>query len=106
MRPGRRRQPRRIPAFGVGHRRSLAHDPAGPGQGAACGAVATPQGDRDPHNVQASRAMRTLWGIRHVRWFWLLWRINVFWLSCGPGRWCPPDVTEAEALDRVWRGEA
>jgi hypothetical protein len=49
--------------------------------------------------------MKRLPLIRHIRWFWMLWRINYFWMSCGPGRWFPPDVTEAELLDAIWRGE-
>lgn len=50
--------------------------------------------------------MKTVWGLRHLRWAYWVWRINTFWLSCGPGRWFPPDQSESDALEKIWKGEA
>jgi hypothetical protein len=43
--------------------------------------------------------------IRHIRWAYLLWSLNYYWLTCGPGRWCPPTAAEAAYLEAVWKGE-
>lgn len=51
--------------------------------------------------------MKRLWGIRHVRWFILSWRVQRWartWGSIGIGLGIPNEHDLA-ALDEIWRGE-
>jgi hypothetical protein len=51
--------------------------------------------------------MKQLPIIRHVRWFWLSWRVHRFAAMCGEiglgmGYANPSDI---QYLDAIWRGE-
>ena len=50
--------------------------------------------------------MKTVWGVRHVRWAWAFWRCTLFWLSLDEQRWLASDQTDAEYLNAIWRGKA
>ncbi len=51
-------------------------------------------------------AINRLWGIRHMRWLWLSWRVHRFAQQCaelglGMGY---PNASDLNYLDAVWRG--
>jgi len=51
--------------------------------------------------------MAKLWGIRHVRWFYLSYRVHKWARECasvglGLGY---PNESDMHTLDAVWRGE-
>jgi len=51
--------------------------------------------------------MKRLWGIRHVRWLWLRWRLEQWAFQCammglGLGH---PNKSDLDYCDAVWRGE-
>lgn len=43
--------------------------------------------------------------IRHVRWFYLNVRFNLWWNSLPPALFICPNPSDLEYLDKVWRGE-
>lgn len=49
--------------------------------------------------------MSRLWGIRHVRWFWLNFRFNLWWVRTGCLLGAFPNPNDIAFLDAVWRGE-
>lgn len=44
--------------------------------------------------------------VRHIRFLYLRWRFESWWLRCGRYYWLAPNVNDEEYLDAVWRGEA
>lgn len=51
--------------------------------------------------------MKRWWGIRHIRWFYLSWRVHKFAWECaqiGLGLGIPND-SDYRVLDAIWRGE-
>jgi hypothetical protein len=51
--------------------------------------------------------VKRLWGIRHVRWLYLTWRVHRFAAMCGSfglglGY---PNESDLRRLDMIWRGE-
>lgn len=50
--------------------------------------------------------MSKLWGIRHVRYFVLLVRWNIWWNSTGRYLGAFPNESDAKYLDAVWEGRA
>jgi hypothetical protein len=51
--------------------------------------------------------IKRLWGIRHVRWLWLFWRVHSFARQCasiglGLGH---PNESDLRVLDAIWRGD-
>jgi hypothetical protein len=51
--------------------------------------------------------MKRLWGIRHVRWLWLHYRVHMWaaqWGQMGIGLGYPNEA-DTRALDAIWRGE-
>ncbi len=52
--------------------------------------------------------MKKLWGIRHIRFFYLKWRVIQFahaWGRLGIGLGFP-NQKDIDHLERIWRGEA
>jgi hypothetical protein len=52
--------------------------------------------------------MTRLWGIRHVRYFYLSWRVYRWarqWGSVGIGLGYP-NQSDVDHLQAIWRGEA
>lgn len=52
--------------------------------------------------------MKRLWGVRHIRWLWLSWRVHQFARQCagiGLGLGCPNE-SDLKVLDAIWRGDA
>lgn len=52
--------------------------------------------------------MRRLWGIRHIRYWWLSYQVHLWawrWGQAGIGLGWPNEADLAQ-LDRIWRGEA
>jgi CHC2 zinc finger len=44
--------------------------------------------------------------IRHVRWWYLNWRFNRWWLRVGRNHGVAPNPCDEVYLDYVWKGEA
>lgn len=52
--------------------------------------------------------MKKLWGVRHVRWLWLSYRVHSFAQQCasvGLGLGFPND-SDLRVLDMIWKGKA
>jgi len=47
-----------------------------------------------------------LWGIRHVRYFILRTRFNIWWMSCGRYLGAFPNQRDIDYLEAVWKGES
>lgn len=50
--------------------------------------------------------LKKVWGVRHIRWFYLSWRLYSHIRHCrswGLGYFAQP--ADLEYLERVWRGE-
>lgn len=50
--------------------------------------------------------MKKLWGIRHVRYFFLAWEFERWWDRLGRHLGAVPNQSDLEFLEKVWRGEA
>ena len=51
--------------------------------------------------------MKRLWGVRHIRWLWLGWRVHVWawrWAEMGVGLGYPNE-SDLKTIDAIWRGE-
>jgi hypothetical protein len=51
--------------------------------------------------------MKRVWGVRHVRWMWLHYRVHRWariWGSVGIGLGSPNE-SDLRVLDAIWRGE-
>lgn len=51
-------------------------------------------------------AVLRLWGVRHLRYFWLRLRFALWWANVGHMLGACPNPSDLEYLDAVWRGEA
>jgi hypothetical protein len=52
--------------------------------------------------------VKSLWGIRHIRWFVLAWRVQTRARQAaqiGLG-WGIPNSSDIRVLDAIWRGDA
>lgn len=49
--------------------------------------------------------MRTLWGIRHIRYVYVHWRLHRWWVSLGCPEWLVRHPADEDYLDAIWRGE-
>ena len=50
--------------------------------------------------------MKTLWGIRHVRYWLALAEFKVWWLDVGHVLGAVPNQADLEYLDDIWSGRA
>lgn len=50
--------------------------------------------------------MKRLWGIRHIRWFYLSVRFAIWWECCGRYLGAFPNPADFKYLDAVWAGKA
>jgi hypothetical protein len=50
--------------------------------------------------------MKRWWGIRHLRWYYLDWRLTRWWLNMGQYYWLAVNPSDEAYLDAVWRGDA
>ena len=50
--------------------------------------------------------MSKLWGIRHIRWYIMTVRFNLWWVRIGRHLGEFPNPADMAYLDAVWRGEA
>lgn len=50
--------------------------------------------------------MKKLWGIRHIRYYYLSVKFNVWWFSVGQCLGACPNQNDVDYLNAVWKGEA
>jgi hypothetical protein len=51
--------------------------------------------------------MKRLWGVRHIRYFWLAFRVHQharMWAEIGVGLG-HPNSSDIQVLEAIWRGE-
>lgn len=50
--------------------------------------------------------MKTLWGIRHLRWLWHTWRFERYLSECAEmGLGGLPQPSDLAYLEAIWKGE-
>ena len=49
--------------------------------------------------------MKKWFFIRHIRYFWLTLRFNLWWHRTGSYLGLVPNPNDIEYLEKVWRGE-
>jgi len=49
--------------------------------------------------------MRRWWGVRHLRYVWLWWRLEAWYAHWARHGHVGPGVNDAAILDAIWRGE-
>lgn len=47
-----------------------------------------------------------LWGVRHLRYFWLRFRFALWWANVGQYLGAFPNQADLDYLNRVWEGDA
>jgi hypothetical protein len=50
--------------------------------------------------------MKRLWGIRHIRYYYLAWQCDRWWRDTGRWYWLIPNERDIAFLEDVWQGKA
>lgn len=50
--------------------------------------------------------MKTLWGIRHIRWWFHSVMFAMWWHRCGRHYWLAPNQADIDFLNAIRRGDA